>query len=43
MIIIKKMVASCLLFISTLLVSSGTASILTIGLEEMPDSIKKLR
>ncbi|WP_279325757.1 hypothetical protein [Clostridium sp. 1001271B_151109_B4] len=39
----KRMVASCLLFISTLLVGSGAASVLTIGVEEMPDSIKKLR
>ncbi|CUO76229.1 MULTISPECIES: hypothetical protein [Clostridium] len=39
----KRIVASCLLFVSTLLVNSGTASILTIGVEEMPDSIKKLR
>ena len=39
----KRMVASCLLFVSTLLVRAGTASILTIGVEEMPDSIKKLR
>ena len=39
----KKIIASCLLFMSTLLVNAGTASALTIGVEEMPDSIKKLR
>lgn len=39
----KRMIASCLLFISTLLVNTGATSALTIGVEEMPDSIKKLR
>lgn len=39
----KKKLAFCLLFISTVFVNSGVASALMVGTEEMPDSIKKIR
>lgn len=40
---LKKITGGALLLVSMLFLNSGTASMFTIGEEEMPDLIKKLR
>lgn len=39
----KKFMGCFMLMVTGLFVSAGSASILTIGTEEMPESMKKLR
>lgn len=40
---IKKNIGQLLLILTTLMITSGTASAALIGTEDMPESIKKLR
>lgn len=40
---IKKYIGSFILMLSIAMVNMGNVSIATIGIEEMPESIKKLR
>ena len=40
---IKKYLGSFVLLLATILVNAGPTSLAAIGLEEMPESIKKLR
>ena len=40
---IKKCIGSFILMLSAIMINEGNASIATIGVEEMPESIKKLR
>lgn len=39
----KKLIATCLLCLSAVVINVGATSILTIGVEDMPESMKKLR
>lgn len=40
---IKKYLGAFVLFLSAIIVNSAPASTLLVGVEEMPESIKKLR
>lgn len=39
----KKYIGGMLLFLTTLVKASGTTSLFSVGVEEMPDSMKKDR
>lgn len=39
----KKYLGTFALFLAAVLTNVGTASLLTVGVEEMPESMKKLR
>lgn len=39
----KKYLGSFALLLTAIITTTGTASLLTVGIEEMPESIKKLR
>ncbi|WP_322389756.1 hypothetical protein [Clostridium perfringens] len=40
---IKNYLGACTLFLAAVLINVGPASIFGVGIEEMPESIKKLR
>lgn len=40
---IKKYIGSFILMLSVVMINIASASLVTIGIEEMPESIKKLR
>lgn len=40
---IKKYIGSFALFLATIVIRSSSASTLLVGVEEMPESIKKVR
>ncbi|GAA0815998.1 hypothetical protein [Clostridium tertium] len=39
----KKCLGSLMLLLSAVLINVGPTSVMSVGVEEMPDSIKKLR